>query len=136
MNACHWLSGEAPQLASKEHRSGDLELNRRYQLDSFESDHGPIASMHALTEQCSAAVEAREQVASPTAGRTAERHREPLACRPPCLADRHRRQCEFLGTAMEAALRELHPACTKPQAAVVSPTPPALGAHSSCKCRI
>ena len=37
-----------------------------------------------------------------------------MACSPTRLADRHRRQREFLGTAVEAALWELHLASGEP----------------------
>ena len=83
---------------SKDIDLNSLELNRRYQLARL-SRTWPDRLDARINQvvQCRMNGSPRAGGASPAAGRTAERHDKSLACRPACLADRHRRQYEFLG---------------------------------------
>ena len=119
---------------SKDIDLNSIESNRRYQLARLsQSWPDRLDARINRAVQCRDAL-AREQVEHRLQrGGTAEHHGEPMACRPSCVADRHRRQRELLGTAMEASFRELHPASGKPKTAVVSPTASALGASGACE---
>ena len=105
-----------------------LKLNHRYQLarlsriwpDRLDARINRV--VQCRNSQACAQVEHRLRT-----GRIIEFLNWPMACLPPCLANRHRRQCEFVGAAVEAALGKLHPGGAKPKAAVVPPAPPALG---------